>query len=89
MVRERDADGVTKITYGLTETIYRSGSETRTAYGIAVYDDARRDGTSTVVECLNDVGSDRRKVAELVQTCNRLGLSEVHLREVVEDLLTD
>ena len=47
-----------------------------TVYGVSV--------GSTVI---NDISTDRREIEEFVRTLNRLGASEIHAYELVEDFL--
>ena len=37
----------------------------------------------------DDISKDRRKIEDLCDTCNRLGLAEEHLEDVVQDFLVD
>ena len=75
------------ITYAVSEEKYTLGDETRTSYGIVAYADADRDGSKTIVASVRDVTTDKEGLAELVGDCNRLGLSIIHLSDVVEDFL--
>lgn len=76
------------VTYGMTEEVYSLGAERRVSYGIAAYADAE-DGTATIVASIHDVTADKQALSELVETCNRLELSLLHLDDVIEDFLTD
>ena len=76
------------LTYGVIEETYRLGNDARTSYGIAVYADADRDGTATVVSSFSDVSPDRRPLDQLVEWCNLLELSPTHLRDVIDDFLS-
>ncbi|MBO5111332.1 MAG: hypothetical protein J6D21_11535 [Clostridia bacterium] len=75
------------ITYGMTEEVYALGTERRVSYGIAAYADAEEDGTATIVASVHDVTADKQALVELVELCNRLELSLIHLNDVVEDFL--
>ena len=75
------------VTYGLTEERYFHGEDSRVSYGIVAYADAEEDGTATIVASVHDVTADRQALSKLVETCNRLGLSLLHLNDVVEDFL--
>ena len=75
------------ITYAVSEERYTFGNETRTSYGIVAYSNANQDGSKTIVASVRDVTSDKTKLTELVNDCNRLELSTMHLSEVVEDFL--
>ena len=77
------------VTYGIVEEKYVLHNQDRIAYGIAAYADAERDGTATVLASVSDITSDKQKLEKLVFYCNQLGLSELHLRDVVEDFLAE
>ncbi len=79
------------VTYGVVEEIYSLGAASRIAYGIVAYATAETDGTAAVwpLQAVHDITSDREKLQALVETCNRLQLSTVHLLDVVEDFLAD
>lgn len=76
------------ITYGLIEERYALNGHERISYGIAIYADAELDGTATVISAIHDVTSDKSRLAALVQQCNLLALSPIHLEDVIEDLLS-
>ena len=75
------------ITYAVSEEKYTFGNETRTSYGIVAYSNADQDGSKTIVASVRDVTSDKTSLTKLVNDCNRLELSTVHLSDVVEDFL--
>ena len=75
------------ITYAVSEERYTFGNETRTSYGIVAYSNADQDGSKTIVASVRDVTSDKTSLTKLVNDCNRLELSTVHLKDVVEDFL--
>ena len=75
------------ITYGVTEEIYSLGTSSRTSYGIAAYADSEEDGTASIVASVHDVTADKQALSELVDLCNRLELSTIHLNNAVEDFL--
>lgn len=76
-----------RVTYGMIEENYISERESRRAYGIAVYADAKNDSSAEMVAAVHDVTSDRKQMDELIEKCNRLSLSPVHLQEVIDDFL--
>ena len=79
-----------KVTYGIVEERYTLGNESRVSYGISAYsDDASENGTATIVSSVHDITSNKESLARLVDDCNRLKLSTVHLHDVVEDFLSD
>ena len=75
------------ITYAVSEERYTFDNETRTSYGIVAYSNANQDGSKTIVASVRDVTSDKAGLTKLVNDCNRLELSTVHLSDVVEDFL--
>lgn len=87
MVRGVDGSSMRNITYAITEEKYTLGTETRCSYGIVAYSDAEQDGSKTIVASARDVTSDKERLDELVERCNRLGLSTLHLNDVIEDFL--
>ena len=78
---------MTGITYGLVEERYRLGERMRVSYGIVGYANAESIGTTSIVVSVHDITSDKAKLSDLVQKCNELELSVVHLNDVVEDYL--
>ncbi len=68
---------MTGVTYKLACQRGLGGTVT---YGIAVCEAGE-------VEILSDLSCDREAVASLVETCNRLELSRLHVREVAEDFV--
>ena len=75
------------ITYAVSEEKYTFGNETRISYGIVAYSNADQDGSKTIVASIRDVTSNKERLVELVNDCNRLALSTVHLNDVIEDFL--
>lgn len=77
------------VTYAVAEEKYALGEEKRTSYGIVAYANAEQGGTVTIVASVRDITSDKKRLKKLVDDCNRLELSTVHLQDVVEDFLSD
>ena len=75
------------VTYGITKEIYSLGDSSRISYGIAAYANSEEDGTSTIVASIHDITANEQAILELVQQCNRLELSTIHLNDVIEDFL--
>ena len=75
------------IKYGVVEETYKLEGEVRTAYGIAAYSNADLDGTSTIVESVRDLTSDKNAIEEFAKKLSLLNLSPILLNEVVEDYL--
>ena len=76
------------ITYGITEEKYSLKSIDRTSYGIAAYADTETCKTAGVLTSVHDITSNKKALTALVDNCNRLELSSVHLKDVVEDFLS-
>ncbi len=89
MVCKGDDTGMINVTYAVTEERYSLGDEIRVSYGIAAYSDAKENGTATIVASVHDITSDRENLSKLVDNCNRLKLSTVHLYDVAEDFLSN
>ena len=73
------------VTYGITEEKFSLGARERTSYGIAAYSDTQTDGTATVLLHISDITCERDRIAELVELCNKLHVSVLHLNDVVQD----
>ena len=54
-------------------------NEEQKSYGIGVIED------HCLIDMVSDVSGSKEKVAFLVELCNRLRLSPMHLRDVIED----
>ena len=76
-----------KVIYSITTEVYSFENDSRTAYGIVAYDHAESNDAPTVLVSFSDVCSDYQKLKELVDLCNRLNLSPIHLYDVLEDFL--
>ena len=77
------------ITYGIVEEKYVLGESQRTAYGIAAYADAETDGTATIVASVNDISSQKDRVEEFIEKCNRVHLSPRDLKDAAEAFLEE
>ena len=75
------------VTYDITKEICSLGDSSRISYGIAAYANSKEDGTSTIVASIHDITANEQALLELVQQCNRLELSTIHLDNVIEDFL--
>ena len=73
--------------YQLIEDHHSSGKGSRPSYGIAAYADPGEGGSPILLTSIHDVTSDKDALSELVRVCNTEMLSEVHLRDVIEDFL--
>lgn len=54
-------------------------------YGIACIEED--DGISELIIQIPDISTDREKIEHLVQLCNVLQLSPIHLQDVVDDYI--
>ena len=75
------------VTYGIVEERYTLGGASRTSYGIVGYTNVSDSEIADKVVCVHDITSDKERLSELVLRCNELGLSQLHLLDVVEDFL--
>ena len=73
--------------YGLLTSEISSGQTARTSYGIALCQtDA---GVPIIIRSVADLTTDRERVSSLVDRCNRLALSLIHLDDIIEDFLAE
>ena len=75
---------MSKITYVLMEDRYCNGMRPKAFYGIQICD-----ASDKIVATVWDISADRERLSELVQKCNLLELSPIHLYDVIEDFLTE
>jgi hypothetical protein len=80
---------MSNIIYGLIEETCFLDNTVRITYGVAAYANSREDGTATVVAAVCDICSDRSRLEEFIDSCNRLELSLIHLNDVIDDFLAD
>lgn len=83
----RKYDKINKATYAIVEERYSFGNTSRTSYGIVALSDPDKDGNATIVASVHDITSDKYAIAALIDDCNRLELSTIHLLDVVEDFI--
>ncbi len=65
-----------------TETLAKPGIGEYTAYGIAAYDENRKE-----LIRVSDVSSNKSVVESLTALCNKEHLDPVHVYDVIEDFL--
>ena len=75
------------VTYGIVKETYYLNGTIRVSYGIAAYADT--DGTATVLARIGDITTEKERLAELVLRCNQFDLSVLHLKDVVEDFISE
>jgi len=68
--------------YHLVENSYPNENGSRISYGITVRTDA-----DSILYSICDITSNKEKLLELIHKCNLLGLSPMHLCDVIEDFL--
>lgn len=78
---------MSNITYGIVEETYELNGKSRISYGIAIYADAEKDGTATIIDAIGDISNDIKKVTGLVEKFNCYNLSPAYFRDAVEDNL--
>ena len=71
--------------YILVESRYFLREHPRVCYGIALVEE--EDGDVTILQTVCDVSSDRERVADFVELCNRIHPSEEWFAELVEQFL--
>lgn len=76
-----------KVAYEMIGEVHTRGEHTYLSYGIAAYVDAETSEAKQVIAHMPDVSPNRSALEPLVQMCNMLGLSPIHLVDVVEDFL--
>ena len=73
--------------YGLLSSEVSSGQTARTSYGITLCQtDA---GVPIIIRSVTDLTTDKARARALVDRCNRLALSPIHLDDIIEDFLAE
>lgn len=75
--------------YSVTKEKCTLGNRSKASYGRVAYAITDKDGTATIVASVHDITSDKFRLKKLVDDCNQLELSTVHLHDIVEDFLSD
>ena len=75
------------VKYVLIKDMYCYRFKIETSYGIAAFVDEWQQGFKTIVASVHNVSTDGQKVKQLVDKCNEMGLSPVHLDDVVYDMI--
>lgn len=75
------------IIYELTEEKHFISEREKISYGISVCDNATKEDAVTVIKYISNITTNKDKLEELVNKCNALKLSPMHILNVVEDLL--
>ena len=76
---------MTSCIYGVVRETYELGELRRLSFGIVCYANPEEDGTLAIVASVHDISADYDAVRRLADLCNRLALSPLHLRDVIED----
>lgn len=71
------------VTYKIIEGICESDDGVRKSYGIAVCANTDMDETTSVLALIQDITTDRDSLNELVNLCNSMELSPLHIRDVI------
>lgn len=73
--------------YGLLTSEVSSEQKARTSYGIALCQtDA---GVPIIIRSIADLTTSRERAVALVDRCNLLALSPIHLDDIIEDFLAE
>ncbi len=76
-----------KAFYGLLISEISLEQTVRTSYGIAFCQ--TDDGAPIIIRAVADLTTDKGRAAALVDRCNRLALSPIHLDDITEDFLAE
>lgn len=77
------------ITYELIENNCYVQNELHISYGIIAYHKAESEGSKNIVATVYGITEDKKKLSELIDKCNRLKLSVMHLYDVIDDFLAE
>jgi len=69
------------------ESNYRANGVLYTAYGIAYVDFS--DGVPVILKAIPDLSTDKDRVQQLAALCTELQISPMHLRDVIDDFLSE
>ena len=75
------------VTYEMTEGVITLEGKPHVTYGIAARVPSGIGNVGSTIVAVSDISTDVAKVDALIERCNRLALSPVHLHDVVEDFL--
>ena len=78
---------LTRYDYRISASRHVAEGRTYTAYGISVYQTIPPDPLPQLIRDIPDISQSLSRVATLVERCNRLQPSLVHLDDIVEDYL--
>ena len=69
--------------------MYLLGDTTRISYGIVAYADSETDGIASIVVSVRDISTNKTRIEQLADLFNRMGLSPIHLDDVIADFLAE
>ena len=78
---------ITQYEYRVLQTQYTIQGRTYTVYGISVYEQAFDNSPIALVRKVPNISLSMSRVADLVERCNRLQPSPIHLDDIIEDFL--
>ena len=67
------------IIYGVTEEKHKYNGVERITYGVAAYSNEEDEEMLTILISVSHVTTDKNRMIDFVEKCNRLGLSLIHL----------
>lgn len=76
-----------KVAYEMIGEVHTLGDRAYISYGIAAYVDAEMSEAKRVIAHVSDISLNCSILEPLIQRCNTLGISPMHLVDVVEDFL--
>lgn len=77
------------VTYAVTSEVCSFCGIKRISYGIDAHIKTGQNISSTVIASVKDITFDKSKLDILVQQCNNLQLSPIHLYDVIEDFISN
>jgi len=75
------------VRYAVITERYGHVNGSRDCYGLAAYADGNCEESPVAV--IHDITTDQQALVHLAETCNRLQLSILHIRDIVEDFLAE
>lgn len=77
------------VIYAVVEETYAHLNGYRVSYGIAMYSSTQKGKEASLINSIHDITPDKKKLEKLVDDCNRLRLSSIHIGDVIEDFLAE
>ncbi len=75
------------VCYQIMKELYQDEDHSYITYGIAVYAISKQTKEATPLSVIHDITTDEQRLLSLIEQCNALELSLIHLPNVIEDFL--